>query len=168
MKKPDVVLLSLTFADDTIGIMSFVVCEYNTDGSPRWEREATPEEIQREILKASKSFDADKLPVKGWRRVNSEEIPKDRSYRNALRHDGTGFFHDMAHARQLHLGMLRAERAKKLEELDREWMKATGQGKKKEAAEVEAKRQALRDFPVTMADAIEGASTTEELKKIIL
>ena len=168
MKSPETELLALTFADDTIGIMTFVTCEYNTDGSPRWTREATAEEIEKETLKASKSFDAEKLPVKGWRKVKAQEIPEDRSYRNALRHDGTKFYHDMDHARRLHLDNLRDERGRMLEQLDRDWMRASGQGKKAEAKVVEEKRQALRDFPVIKAAAIQSASTTDELKKITL
>lgn len=168
MKTPETVLIAIECADDTVIIMAFVTCEYNNDGSPRWTREATAEEIEKEIGRMSVSIDKEKRPFRGWRRVERSEIPEDRTYRNALRHDGTKFHHDMAHARRLHLAELRHQREKKLEQLDRNWMRASGQGKQNDATIIEEKRQALRDFPVTMAARIERANTTDELKKVTL
>lgn len=168
MKPPETVLIAIECADETIAIMSFVTCEYNADGSVRWARDPVPSQIEAEIAKSSKSIALEKLPFKSWRRVERSEIPEDRTFRNALRHDGTRFHHDMAHARRLHMADLRHEREKKLEQLDRDWMRATGQGRMQEAVAIEAKRQMLRDFPVTKAAEIEGARTTDELKGITL
>lgn len=118
MNPPETVLIAIECADDTVAIMAFVTCEYNTDGSRRWTREASPEQIEAEMARTSKSIAAEKLPFRKWRRVERSEIPEDRTYRNALRHDGTKFYHDMAHARKLHLADLRHEREKKLAKLD--------------------------------------------------
>jgi hypothetical protein len=53
MKAPDQQLIALTFADGTLGVMSFVTIEYNNDDVPRFVREATDENINAEIAKAS-------------------------------------------------------------------------------------------------------------------
>lgn len=168
MKPPDTVLIAIECADDTVAIMAFVTREYNADGSVRWTREASREQIEAEMLRASKSISPEKLPFRSWRRIERSEIPEDRTYRNALRHDGTKFYHDMTHARQLHLADMRHGREKLLAKLDVAWMRAVGQDKKTEADAVEAKRQELRDFPVTLAPVVEAAQTTEDLKKVML
>ena len=163
MKSPDTQPVLLTFADDTVGIMRFVTCEYNGDDSVRWTREATDANIQAEITKTLPAFDADKKPLKGWRVVAEADLPTDRDYRNAWRDKAGKVEHDTPHARKIHLDSLRAERAPILEAKDREWMRATGQGKKQEADRIEAERQALRDLPD-----VEIAKTIDELKAIKL
>jgi hypothetical protein len=68
----------------------------------------------------------------------------------------------MTKAMGVHLGAVRAMRAVALDQLDRDWMRATGRSETKEAKRIEAERQALRDLPTTLG--VEDASTTEELK----
>lgn len=70
---------------------------------------------------------------------------------------------DMVKAREVHLKVIREVRDAKLVQLDIEWMKFTGQGKKQEADAAEAKRQALRDLPQTVNLDV---ATPELLKEI--
>jgi len=158
--------IAITFADDTVGIMGFVVAEYFEDrtSGARWTQAATHEAITKEINRTA--FDAWKFPVKGYRLIEPSEIPTDRAYRNAWVDTGAAVEHDMAKARRLHLERLRAERAALLPALDAQWMRATGQKNGKEADDVEAKRQALRDFPQTIAAALAAATNIDELKTI--
>lgn len=104
-------------------------------------------------------------PVK-WRRVKKEDIPQDRTFRNALTDDGTRLHHPIEKCRPLHLEKLRRLRQPMLDQLDRDWMKATGQGDTAKAAEIEKERQRLRD--VTKDPRIEAALTPDDLKKITL
>lgn len=153
------VKIVLRFSDNTIGIMSFV-----TNDHRGLEREATNEEIEKEIIKSATSFDKEKLPILSWELIDIKDIPEDRTFRNALRHDGE-FKYDMVHARELHKITLRELRAPKLEQLDYEYMRADEVGDLKLKDEIAAKKQALRD--VTQDPGIEKAETVEELKAVL-
>ena len=153
--------IAITFADATIGIMSFVT------NSPRdgWTREANKEEIEKEIAKSSVSFDKEKLPIKNWRIIKEKDIPKDRTFRNAWVDDGK-ITHDMVKVREIHLDHIREARIPLLAQKDKEWMRATGQDNTQEAEKIEAERQALRDIPQTIMPDLEKAKTPEEVKII--
>jgi hypothetical protein len=71
----------------------------------------------------------------------------------------------MNKCREIHRNGIRATRKPLLEQLDAEWMKAMGRSDAAKAAEVEAKRQALRDAPADPL--IDAATTPEELKVAI-
>ena len=96
--------------------------------------------------------------------VDEAEIPTDRTYRNALRHSETGFAFDLNVAKTLHVTMIREARVDRLNVLDKEWMKATGQKDQVAVDAVEAQRQVLRDLPTTMG--LEKATTIDELKAL--
>jgi len=162
MIAPDTTKISIIFADDTVGIMSFVTCEYNPDDTVRWELEATEENIQAEIDKCS--FPDEKLPIQSWRIVGEEEdISFDRDFRGSYRDNGTAITPNMAAARVIHLDALRAERTGLLVIKDGEWMREFGQGNTAAAEAIEAERQNLRDLPD-----VSGATTLAELKVITL
>lgn len=163
--KPDTVLIALTFADDTVGIMAFVLNEYRGD-RPTWSRPPTPENIDAEITKASTSFDEAKVPVKSWRLVALEEIPTDRTFRNALRDSGGKLEHDMGHARAIHRDRIREARAHRMAELDIAYMVASETGHPGSAVleGLRAEKQQLRDAPADPA--IDAATTTDELKAV--
>jgi hypothetical protein len=93
--------------------------------------------------------------------VDHDDIPQDRTYRNALRPDLT---FDMAQAREIHRTLMRRARQPKLDELDRLWMRATGQGDSASARLIEQARQQLRDVPAHAS--IDAARTVEELKNV--
>lgn len=134
-----------------------------------WRREPTDARMLEEILRAypiGKDARGEPWPRPArTRRISEEEfqaIQADRTYRDACSDDGTRIGHDMAKARQLQLSRVRRARAGKLDALDRDYMRATGQGKKREAEGIEATRQKLRDLPVTLN--VDAATTIEELK----
>ncbi len=161
--KPDTVLVALTFADDSVGIMAFVTTEYRGN-DPVWSRPPTPANIEAEIAKASASFDAVQLPVRSWRLVAREELPADRTYRNALRDDKkAGLTHDMVKARSIHRDLIREARAPRLAELDVQYLRAT-ETADPVAEEIVREKQVLRD--ATADPRIEAAQTIEELKAV--
>jgi hypothetical protein len=138
------------------------------DGSGKsgiWLRDPTDENIFAELSKALPSVnrlgEPKPQPVR-YKIVTWESVPKDRTYRNALQHTDQGFHHDLEKAKALHLDKIRRARTAQLGELDKDWMRATGQGKKQEADAIEAQRQALRDAPQTVN--LDTVTTIEELK----
>jgi hypothetical protein len=150
--------VALTLEDGSLAIMHFILEQKPYGDDPGWTREATDEAILDEIAKGG-------LPVKNWRRVNLEDIPNDRTYRNAWLDTGSEIVHDLEKVKALHLDMLRRDRVPLLEQLDREWTRATGQGKSDEAKSIESKRQALRDLP---HEALKSAASLEEVKAVTL
>jgi hypothetical protein len=107
------------------------------------------------------------VTVVSWRRIEAAErvlFQHDRTYRNALIMQGDKIAHDMPKARECHRNHLRRIRAHELPELDAQWMRAMGQGKAKEAAEVEAKRQKWRDAPADKR--IDAAKTIADLAAV--
>jgi hypothetical protein len=161
MRAPDVVPILIVLVDDSVVITQFVTCQYRGN-EVDWTRDASREEVNREILKMQHTLPA---AIKGWRYLDLIEVPTDRTYRNAWQHKDGKIGHDIVKAREIHLTRLRKEREPLLVELDGQWMRATGQKKQKEADEIEAKRQQLRDLPVAE---IEAAATVEELKQVKL
>lgn len=91
--------------------------------------------------------------------VNSEDLPQDRTFRDAWTIDGTV---DLYTARQIWKDKIRDVRSKKLKELDISWMKAMEQGHMEEAASIARKKQELRD--ITKREELNNASSIEELK----
>ena len=120
---------------------------------------ATPENIAKRI--AEEGHD-----VVSYRFIEYWDLPQDRTYRDALKDHGTHIGHDMPKARQIHIGHARIARIPKLEQLDKDWMRATGQNKKAEADTLEAERQRLRDLPATLTPLVEAAQTVDDLKLI--
>lgn len=123
-----------------------------------WVRPPTEQVIESEIAKATEPG-----TILGWRVLEDGEVPTDRTYRNAWVDTGK-IEHDMVKAREIHRQHIRAHRASALKELDGQWMRAQGQGKKAEADAIEAERQKWRDAPADPR--IEAATTVEELKAI--
>lgn len=122
-----------------------------------WTREPTDPNVFHEI---EKTFHGRKAT--GYRRITDDELP-DRAYREAWRDEGGKLTHYMPKARELHLARVRHVRARRLAELDGDWMRESGpNGRKPEADAIEAKRQTLRDLPVTLN--VDEAQTIDELK----
>jgi hypothetical protein len=161
--RPDVIYIALVLADDSVGIMSFVTTEY-AEGAPKWSRAPSPVEIEKEIAKASKSFEPHTVPVKSWRLIAAQEIPIDRTYRNALRDNGKKLYHDMPRAREIYRDQIRETRAPKLAELDIAYQRADEKGDRGGQREIAAEKQRLRDLPARPE--IEGATTIEMLRNL--
>jgi len=128
-----------------------------------WSREPTELAIMREIEACPETPGG--AGITGWRVLKTGEVPADRTYRNALIDTGTAIVHDMDRARAVHRGRIRAQRNIALAELDAQWMRATGQGKKAKADAIEAERQQWRDAPADPR--ITEAQTTEKLAQIV-
>jgi len=86
------------------------------------------------------------------RLVDANEIPNDRTFRNAWSSDLNV---DMPKARDIHMGRIRAARNIELTRLDIETMKGLN---------VQDEKQKLRDIPQTFS--LSDAKTAEELKAL--
>jgi len=117
----------------------------------------TPEAVEVRIAQ-------ERLDAVSWREIAYEDIPKDRTYRDALSDDGTRLYHDMPKAREIHREHLRSFRGKALADLDVEYQRADEKGDKAGKARVVALKQELRD--ITAHPDIEAAQTTDELKAV--
>lgn len=131
-----------------------------------WKREPTDANIMQEI---SRTYAASAAQPIAYRIVSDDEVPQDRTFRDAWADPHLGktrgaLVHDMEKSRALHLRRIREARAPVLDQLDRDWMRATGQGRTKAAEEIEALRQELRD--ATTSIGIEKATTPDDLKGI--
>ena len=159
--------IAISRDDGSVAIMSFLTEGRSpelpngaagfSDGS--WAREANDKNISDEI---SKTFPTG---VVSWRRITSNDIPVDRTFRNAWVDRGK-IETDIEKAKVIKLGLLRDARAEAFPELDALWMRAVGQGDLALAAEIEAKREVLRNIPADPR--IEAAVSVEELKAIEL
>lgn len=129
-----------------------------------WRRDPSDAAIFEEI---SRAF-ATGPDVTGYRRIAESEIPKDRTYRDALADDGGKLAHHMPKARALHLEKLRRDRVDKFADLDRRWMIAVAAEDKTAARAIETKRQSLRDMPTAKGAELEGAVDVVALKAIAL
>lgn len=167
--------LILTMDDGTITIYSFMKRAMSptlpfgaawTDMEGVWERAVTDANVFAEISKAFPGVDTVGKPKPqpiSYKVTTWDTIPTDRTYRNALQYNGALLYHDLEKAKDIHRDHIRKMRNLEMDQLDKDWMKATGQGNKKEADDVEAKRQEMRDAP---ALDLSSATTTEELKAL--
>lgn len=126
-----------------------------------WEREPNDANIEENLFN---SF-IDR-PVVSWRRLSLGDIPADRSFRDAWKDDGAAIVHDIAIAKDIKRRHIRHERARALQALDGQWMRANAKGDYAEVAAVEGLRQRWRDAP--QDPRIEAAQTVEDLLSIPL
>lgn len=163
---PDVELVAISFADGSVGVMSFVTTEYR-NGVPQWSKPATDAAIDAEVQKTSASL-SDHPPIVSWRRMDRRELPEDRVYRNALTDKDGTLQHDMPKARNIHRDRMREARVYKLQDLDVAMLRVateiTGPKKTQGQAIIAEKKQRLRD--ITQLPEIEAAQTVDELKAI--
>jgi hypothetical protein len=92
--------------------------------------------------------------------VDKAKLPEDRTFRGAWTIDCKV---DMDKAKEIWLDQIRITRDERLKELDIEWMKAMENGENKEASNIAAVKQALRD--VTERKDIHSCKTVASLKK---
>lgn len=127
-----------------------------------FEREATPENIESEIAELVKEQG---LQYVSWQLMTDEESEAyanaDRTFRNAWKHD---FTVDIEKAREIKKASLRTERKKLLEDLDFETLKALVKQDDIKVAEIETRKQVLRD--ITEDPRLVSAQTPEELKAV--
>lgn len=162
------VKIAITRPDGGVSIMSFLTvgrgnslpngADWLDKAIGSWSRPPTDAVVAEEVARAIPDAVA-------WQRILDSEVPKDRTFRDALVVKGGALTHDMETARELARDMLRHQRAAVMPELDGEWMRAIGQDKKAEADKIEADRQVWRDAPADPK--IDAAQTTGELALII-
>ena len=109
--------------------------------------ELTIEEVAKKDVPAGVPF----------RIVNDDEVPSDRTFRNALKYDLTV---DMTKAQGITKDRLRAERAPLLTALDVQYQRATEDGR--DTTIIISEKQRLRDI-TKLADT---ATTLDELKAL--
>lgn len=95
------------------------------------------------------------------RKIDPNDIPQDRTFRNALKPDLT---HDMGKCKTIHRDRMRRTRAPLLLSLDAEYQRADETGDAMHRSDVAARKQALRD--VTAHPDIDKAKTPDELKAV--
>lgn len=94
--------------------------------------------------------------------ISREDIPTDRTFREAWAAGNGAVVVDMPKAREIHLANLRVERNALLEKSDVLVLQAREQSKDEEA--IATVRTALRDMPSVIAGELEAIGTPEELK----
>lgn len=95
--------------------------------------------------------------------VDAKDIPTDRTFRDAWKQGDNGLPEvDMPKARVIHMKRIREARVAVFEKLDLDYMRADEAANGVEKADVAAKKQALRDLPVTFK--LEAYETPEALK----
>jgi hypothetical protein len=162
-------LVSITFDDGSVGIMHFIL-DPNLEAGAQCEgycpvkrqREATDAAIQAEV---DKSTFAPRVAV-SWRRIEEQDIPASRVFRNAWRDRDGRIEHCMSTCRKLHKDMMREHRAPLLSALDIEYQRADESGMQQEKKRVAHLKQMLRD--ITADPRIEAATTPEELLQVKL
>lgn len=166
MSNVDQLFLAITCADDSTCLMGFVTVERRADGTVRWSRLATKENVEGIIAQSALSWAPEKLPVKAWRFVSEPEraLYEQRDYRNALRDTADTIGYHMPTAREIHRQRMRVARAPLLAELDVGYMRADEVNARAEKTQIASQKQALRD--VTADPAIDAAPTVEELKAV--
>lgn len=98
------------------------------------------------------------------RLIFTEDIPQDRTFRDAWEHDGEKVRVNMDKARVIHMNRIRKVRDKVLADLDIETIKALGQGDKIIMDAVEGQKRRLRNLPQTFD--LSKAKTPEELQTL--
>jgi hypothetical protein len=93
--------------------------------------------------------------------VTTEDIPTDRTFRAAWKANGAAVEVDLPQAKEIGHNMRRAKRAEEFAPHDDIIAK---QIPGHDAAEAEVARQAIRDKYAEMQDAIDAATTPEEIK----
>lgn len=145
--------------------MTIVTAEYGRGDKIRFQVDPSIAYIEREIARATSVYEPKKLPIAGWRVLKDEEIPEDRTFRNAWKDTPKGIKVDMKKAREIHKGRLRSQRAPLLAALDTEYMRADEEGKVAEKKRIAKRKQELRD--ATDHPPIAKAKTPDELKAAI-
>jgi len=122
------------------------------------KEESSEADIQAEVDKSK--FDQE---VESWRVITQDEIPTDRTFRNAWIDTGVIDI-DMKKAREIKKDTFRQQRATVFPKLDTEYMIAIENKDEAEMQRITTLKKELRD--ITKLQNIELAQTPEELKAI--
>jgi hypothetical protein len=97
--------------------------------------------------------------------VEYEDLPTDRTFRNAWVQEDKSISVDMDKARDIHMDKIRWLRNQELQKLDPQFMKALEQNDTDRLKEIATLKQELRDIPQTFDLTV--ATTPDELKELI-
>lgn len=163
--------ISITLSDGSVAVMGFITQGRGSDlpwgavwtNEPGWwTREASDVNVFAEI---SRMDFGEGRQAAGYRRINPEDIPQDRTYRNALKDDGQKLDFDMAKAREIHKDRIRRARVMLFVENDIALRDADLEKDNAKLNKAKKKRDDLRD--ATEYAGIEAAQTIEELKAAV-
>lgn len=161
--------VALTFTDGSLCIMQIVTQPRLPAGvvlpgldPVTGRREATDEVIEHEI---SRSLWPDGKTPRSWRRIEPEQVPQDRAYRNAWRDTGKAIEHDMIKAREICRQRIRQMRVPLMDALDVEYQVADERQDADAKLAVAARKQALRDAPADPR--IDAATDTAGLDEVL-
>jgi hypothetical protein len=131
-----------------------------TDGRPVAlmhvvDKAASKDDIEAIIAKAGFGDNA------GWREVNVDDIPTDRTFRNAWIDQGAKIDIEIQQARLVAHGIRRKMREAEMSPLDQQIIIKINDPA--DVASTEARRQVLRDKYAIMQVSIDGAQTADEL-----
>lgn len=162
--------VAIVLADDSVAIMRFVVqgrggvlpegAAWVAISRGLWARPAKPEYVEHEISRTFPTF-------KSWSFILDGAIPADRTFRDALTLVDGSLSHSMPKAQEVVLRNVRHERARKFEELDRQYSRHVGIDAVK-AREIESERQRLRDLPQVLPAQMAGVKDVEGLKRFMV
>ena len=124
---------------------------YRADGGVSIMQLNDDEKLPGQLKRWSETADPSWLPIAGVVAITQEDLPP-RKLRNAWRH-GQGsqaLSVDMPHAREIVLGLIRAERDQRLTVSDGEQLKLEAIGTAIERDRLADHRQRLRDLPAVV------------------
>jgi len=139
-------IILIQFKNKSVAIMQYL------------KEESSEADIQAEVDKSK--FDQE---VESWRVITQDEIPTDRTFRNAWIDTGVIDI-DMKKAREIKKDTFRQQRATVFPKLDTEYMIAIENKDEAEMQRITTLKKELRD--ITKLQNIELAQTPEELKAI--
>jgi len=155
-------LIGLHRKDGGVSILAIPI-----DASGIVDAAVVESEIARWMTSLGPDLDA-WTPIVGWRRVERDEIPVDREFRNALtEHPTDGLVHDLEKAKTIAVARVRELRNIALSALDVRWQSALGQKDASTADLIEAQRQVLREQPNVLTAALAGATSIDNIRATV-
>jgi hypothetical protein len=154
--RPEQVKVAITRSDGGLTIIAFVTKSFYPDGSVEFERAASIANVNAEIAKA-------RLDSVSWRIVPDNEVPADRTFRDAWK-DAGQIAVDMPKARAIQRARISKARDAALPVINAELIDALQTKNATEQARATAKKTALNN--VTADPRIDAASTPEALKAL--
>lgn len=135
-----------------------LVREVKGQAEPIIEQEPEDAWLAR-LIKSDVPADATNVHI-----VEAADIPPDRSFRNAWRHDAGVISVDMPKAREVHKAHIRKARQAALTALDVAYQRADETGDAAGKAQIAKRKQALRDL--TAHPGIAKAATPQDLQAV--
>ena len=154
---PGYLFVAVTRRDpaEPVAIMGWPTRRRDRPGEPEYDWPVTAANVELRCQQEN-------LDMVSWRIVRYQDIPADRTYRDAWEHQAGAIVHHLGKAREIHRQHLRSARSAKLAALDVAYQRADEDGDQPRKRQIAAQKQALRDLP-THPD-IEAAQTIAQLR----